>query len=350
MQIDRLDSIRLPGQSLRIMADVMAEHDLDARGLIAAAGINPEALDDPWSTLNGHQELRFEKMFIEATRHIPAVGFLVGLRYSLVTYGPLGLAVMVSATVSEGIKLFFRMQALSYSILQYRLAEDDGRVAVIADDQYTPPEMREFMHERALGSVPTFLRDMRQQQLPLDYIESPLDRPKNWMDLENLWNTEVVFRSPRSAFHFAEGVDALPLPMANPVLGDSYRRLCENMLETSPDLDSFLNGVYQVLMQSRTGFPPAIEVAARMNVSERTLHRHLARRGTSFGDILNNVRLRRARELLEDPTLTVEAIGERLGYAETASFSRFFRRMTGVSPSTYRKTSRGIFAGTTPSA
>ncbi len=348
MQIDRLDSIRLPGQSLRIMADVLAEHGLDPQPLIKAAGIDPDVVHDPWSTLNGHQELRFERIFVEATRHIPAIGFLVGLRYSLVTYGPLGLAVMVSSNVSDGLRLFTRMQALGYSILQYRLVEQGGvGVALTANDQYTPPDMLDFVHERALGSVPTFFRDMRQQKVPLKYIESPLQRPKNWMNLETLWNTEVVFRSSRTAFHFAEGAGALPLPMANAVLEDSYRRLCENILETSPDLDGFTHLVYQLLMRSRTGFPGAADVATSLSVSERTLHRRLARRGSSFGEILNNVRLRRARELLEDSSLTIEAIGERLGYAETASFSRFFRRMTSVSPSTYRKTSQVIFAGAT---
>ncbi|MFC0218016.1 helix-turn-helix domain-containing protein [Pseudochelatococcus lubricantis] len=349
MQVDRLDSIRLPNQSLRIMCEVLIEFGLDPIPLITAAGIDPNVLDDPWSTLNGHQELRFEKFFLQTTGHVAGAAFHAGLRYSLVTYGPLGLAVLVSANVTEGLRLFTKMQALGYSMLEYRLVERDGiGIAFTANDQFTPADMREFMHERALGSVPTFFWDLRQQRLPLKYVESPLDRPKNWMNLDSRWETEFIYRSSRTAFHFEAGAGALPLPMTNPVLAASYRRLCENMLETSPNFDGIVNGVYQVLMQSRTEFPSAVEVAGRLHVSERTLHRRLAQCGSSYGAILDNVRLRRARELLEDSSLAIAAIGERLGYAETASFSRFFRRVAGVSPATYRKTSRGIFASALP--
>lgn len=347
MQVDRLESIRLPGQSLRIMVEVLNELSIPVAPRMAAAGIDLNALDDPWSTVSGHQELKFEKAFFEATKHLPGTAFHLGLQYNLVIYGPLGLAVLVSPTVTHGLRLFTELQALGYSILQYRLLERDGvGTALAANDQYTPPEMLPFVHERALGSVPTFFRDMCQKPLPLKFIESPLSRPKNWLGLEDRWQTEIIFESTRTAFHLADGAGAVPLPMANSTLAGNYRRLCEKTLETSPNLDGFLHSVYQVMMLSRTGFPTVTEVAARLKVSERTLHRHLAQRGSSFGDVLDNVRLRRARELLEDSLLTVEAISECLGYAETASFSRFFKRMTGSTPSNYRTTSRDIFSAT----
>ncbi|MGB3500875.1 MAG: AraC family transcriptional regulator ligand-binding domain-containing protein [Mesorhizobium sp.] len=351
MEVDRLDSIRLPSQSLRIMVSVLNELGIDGHPLMAAAGIDLHALDDPWSTLNGHQELRFEKAFSEATKHRPSTAFEVGLQYNLVTYGPLGLAVLVSPTVTHGLRLFTEMQALGYSILHYRLLERDGiGTALTANDQYTPPAMLTFVHERALGSVPTFLGDMCQKPFSLKYIESPLKRPKNWLGLQDRWQTEIMFGAARTAFHFAEGWGAMPLPMANPTLLGNYRRLCEKMLETSPNLDGFLHSVYQVLLLAREGFPTASEVAARLKISERTLHRHLAQRASSFGKVLDNVRLRRARELLEDSVLTLETISERIGYAETASFSRFFRRMTGTTPSSYRKTSRTIFSASNRSS
>jgi AraC-like DNA-binding protein len=329
------------------MVGVLNELEIPFLPLMASAGIDLDALDDPWSTLTGHQELRFERAFFEATRHLAGTAFRVGLQYNLVTYGPLGLAVLVSPTVTDGLRLFTAMQALGYSILHYRLLERNGvGAALTANDQYTPSEMRPFVHERALGSVPTFFRDMCQKPLPLKYIESPLSRPKNWLGLEDRWETEIIFGAARTAFHFADGSGAMRLPMANPTLAGNYRHLCEKMLETSPNVDGFLHSVYQVMMLSRVGFPTVAEVAAHLKISERTLHRHLAQRGSSFGDVLDNVRLRRARELLEDSLLTVEAISERLGYAETASFSRFFRRMTGTTPSSYRDTSQDIFSAT----
>lgn len=351
MLADSFDSVRLPNQSLRIMAKVLDENGLAVAPLMAKAGIDRSVLDDPWATVSGQQELDFQILFVEATRHIPGIGLLTGQRYRLMAYGPIGLAAMVSATVIEGLRLFSRLQALGFSMMNYQLVERDGvPVAYAADDRYAPASIREFMHERALASVTTFFNDMRQQRMPLDRIESVLQRPKNWMDIETLLGTEVVFGAPRTIFHFAEGAETLPLPMASPMLEESYLKLCLNLLETSPNPDEFVRSVYHVLMQARMGFPSAREVASELGISERTLHRHLKARGTSFGTIIDNVRLRRARELLENTSRSIEAIGERLGFAETASFCRFFKRVAGVSPSDHRKTSCRIMGHLIPGA
>ena len=58
---------------------------------------------------------------------------------------------------------------------------------------------------------------------------------------------------------------------------------------------------------------------------------------------LDTVRLRRARELLDGTSQDIQTISDVLGFAEVASFSRFFRRVAGVSPSIYRRNSKDVF-------
>ncbi|MGD9865156.1 MAG: helix-turn-helix domain-containing protein [Pseudodonghicola sp.] len=346
MKVGLIQSLRLPNQSIQIMSEALVEHGIDPAPLIGEAGLPPGILQDPWGTLDGQQELTFQRLFCRATRHIPAIGFLIGLRYSLIAYGPLGLAVLVSRNVTEGLHTFTEMQALGYALLEYTLILEDGiAVGFAANDQYAPGDLSEFLHERLLGSGPTFFRDMRQENLPIRLIESPLDRPKGWMDLEARWQTEIVFRAPRSCFHFHDGAGALPLPLANPLLAENYLRLCQNMLETSPRHAGIVKSVYQLLMQTRDAFPNAQQAAEALSLSERTLHRRLAEQGSSYRQILDNVRLRRARELLENSDLPLSEISDRLGFSEMASFSRFFRRVAGLPPSNYRKDSLRIFAG-----
>lgn len=56
----------------------------------------------------------------------------------------------------------------------------------------------------------------------------------------------------------------------------------------------------------------------------------------SFFDLLNGCRVRRARELLADPTLRISDIAVAVGYGDAAHFSRIFKRVTGRSPMEYR--------------
>jgi AraC family transcriptional regulator len=48
-------------------------------------------------------------------------------------------------------------------------------------------------------------------------------------------------------------------------------------------------------------------------------------------------RMDRAKSLLQRPTLSVTQIGIQLGFRETSSFTRAFRRFTGLTPTEYRR-------------
>lgn len=60
----------------------------------------------------------------------------------------------------------------------------------------------------------------------------------------------------------------------------------------------------------------------------------------SFYDILNAIRIRKAKELLADPSLKIGDIGEMVGYADTAHFARTFKKLEGMSANEYRNSLR----------
>ncbi|MBB6735587.1 AraC family transcriptional regulator [Cohnella zeiphila] len=62
--------------------------------------------------------------------------------------------------------------------------------------------------------------------------------------------------------------------------------------------------------------------------------------GLSPGEFVHAVRHREARRLLRETDLSVERVGESVGYGDIHYFSRVFRRHEGISPTDYRKLSR----------
>lgn len=56
----------------------------------------------------------------------------------------------------------------------------------------------------------------------------------------------------------------------------------------------------------------------------------------SFYDLLKAARLKEAKILLAEPSLTISDIAERVGYADIGHFSRVFKKQEGVSPNEYR--------------
>ena len=59
--------------------------------------------------------------------------------------------------------------------------------------------------------------------------------------------------------------------------------------------------------------------------------------GEGILDYMNRLRISRAQELMEQGNLSLEEIGERVGYASTRTFRRAFVKVTGISPGKYRK-------------
>lgn len=83
------------------------------------------------------------------------------------------------------------------------------------------------------------------------------------------------------------------------------------------------------------------EVADHCFVSQWHLSKLLNRfEGKSFYDILNDIRIRHAKELLENKELKISEISEMTGYTDSAHFARIFRKLTGVSANEYRNTLR----------
>jgi transcriptional regulator GlxA family with amidase domain len=88
------------------------------------------------------------------------------------------------------------------------------------------------------------------------------------------------------------------------------------------------------------------DIADRAAMSVRTLNRRFqAETGQTPMQWVAGVRVRHAQQLLESTSYGVERIGRDVGFTSAANFREQFRRLTGVSPQSYRNTFRDRMAG-----
>ena len=78
-------------------------------------------------------------------------------------------------------------------------------------------------------------------------------------------------------------------------------------------------------------------VARRLGMIPRTLQRALAREGVTFKEVRDDVLWDGVHGLLANPECSVETIAMQAGFADSAAFSKAFKRRMGCSPSGYRK-------------
>jgi AraC-like DNA-binding protein len=82
------------------------------------------------------------------------------------------------------------------------------------------------------------------------------------------------------------------------------------------------------------------EVARLLSMHHRTLNRRLKAEGTTFQQLLDEVRFEAACQLLDTARIPITEIAVSLGYAETSAFSRAFRRWSGATPLERRQRSQ----------
>lgn len=79
------------------------------------------------------------------------------------------------------------------------------------------------------------------------------------------------------------------------------------------------------------------DVADQIYVSQWHLSKLLNKQtGQNFSEILNGIRMEKAKELLKDPSLRISDIAEEVGFLDMAHFSRVFKKMEGMSANEYR--------------
>jgi len=77
-------------------------------------------------------------------------------------------------------------------------------------------------------------------------------------------------------------------------------------------------------------------VASELSMSDRTLQRRLTDEGTTFKQLLTQVRHEQARAYLADPNLDIKEVAFLVGYEDENSFYRAFRLWEGETPSNWR--------------
>ena len=102
--------------------------------------------------------------------------------------------------------------------------------------------------------------------------------------------------------------------------------------------DDFVGPLRLVLRAYLPDGSPSIGLAAKLaGTTVRTLQRRLADLGTTYSQLLDDLRHDVAIYLLRDPNRQAADVSRELGYCDPAIFTRAFRRWTGMTPSKFRR-------------
>ncbi|MBO6508900.1 MAG: AraC family transcriptional regulator [Roseibium sp.] len=109
---------------------------------------------------------------------------------------------------------------------------------------------------------------------------------------------------------------------------------------------TFLGNVeFHIIDGLSKGESSASQVAQKLAMTERTFARRLADEGTTFSEILEDVRRNLSEEYLKKSELALPEIAFLLGYSDSPAFIRAYKRWFGVTPGARASEVRGLKAG-----
>lgn len=221
--------------------------------------------------------------------------------------------------ISSRSMLIIPFVNITYEIENQRYSLVPGQAA------FVKPFLRRCvpaLHENYLRMIVSF-------QAPVESVYMPSSAILN-MTIDAWGHAECLLRH-----YYNDSRVALALALAS-----LLAELSGNAVETLPRKDNSRQIVSAVsLINQQLGESFGIkDIANRMGWSVSHLRRRFRDEiGISIGDYIGRRRLESAQRLLVDTRISVSEVAQRCGYDTIYSFSRFFKRNTGVSPQKFRQ-------------
>lgn len=328
---------RRDNTNLRLLLEVAAEQGVDTLTCLANTGL--QGALDPLETIASvelWQELAVIRNLV-AQHPAPGIGLQVGRHYHLTSLGLLGYAMLASRTLRDAIDVTSQFRPLSLSICPVHLQPHADGLWMTLDESVLPADARCLVVERGLTAWQCLFSELLQRP----FVPLKVDMCVPGMGAPALYSAHfacaVNTQANRNSMLIAVADLDTPLPLANAMTQRTCANLCQHLCDSLDDIQAPLAHQVMQLLMGRSGqIHPAREVAAYLGLSERTLHRRLAEEGYPYRRLDERVRRNLAERLLRDSALGLDSIARQLGYAEAASFSRAFKRWTGLPPDHWR--------------
>jgi len=181
-------------------------------------------------------------------------------------------------------------------------------------------------------------RQVTDSRLAPRHLRIRLRRDEAPAEFRSFFGCDVEFGAESDEIIFPASMASLPIVDRDNYLNDLLRRYAEAALADRPQERvthrSAVEGVLPQLLPHAIANVP--NVAKKLAVSRRTLLRKLSDEGVGFSEILEKTRLALAKRYLAERDLHITEIAWLLGYHEVSSFTRAFKRWTGVPPRQFR--------------
>jgi AraC-like DNA-binding protein len=318
------------------LLEYLESEGFDLKTILDRAGIAQSALEGTKTRIPKRKFQALWQAASEATGD-PAIALRVSTMVKTDTLGIIGYLALASESRRKAFELVKGLTPLLWEDTECELVSD-GEVAFIRCTTDRDPQASRFTMEYAIGLTVTMSRVLGAGRS--DPLEARFSYPAPAYadEYERILRLPVRFDAGENGVLFPLSMMDTLNPAADAVLRQMLERYAADQLAKIPTSARFSQRARACIRSMLPlGSLTADTVAAQFRMSERTLRRRLQDEGTSYQEILNDVRVELARHYLTKEKREIAEVALILGFSDQSAFTKAFRRWIGQTPAEFAR-------------
>ncbi|WP_120501262.1 AraC family transcriptional regulator [Roseovarius sp. EL26] len=332
------DIWNVPGFGVHHIAKLLENRGSDIVALLRSANLPVDIHETPPNFVDVRNELRLLELAVQETGD-RLFAISAGRTFNPRKTTLLSYVFLNSPTVGEAIE-----KAVNYARLVRGFAKlsfyEDGNGMFLEIDSISQLMRADGAHnEFRISAFLTSLQIAAATPLSIHEIRFPHELTEDAQtQISEVLSIKVKQSQRVPGILFDKTILDIPIRDADPALLLHLETHVQTLMsDLAPDIGE-TSSLVQSEITSRLSFtaPTQDDVAKTLGMSISTLGRKLAKEGTTYKQLLKDIRARLAEQYLDDPKLSLSDIAFALGYSDQAAFTNAYKTWTGQSPGSVR--------------
>ncbi len=325
--------------SAQAIIDFFLQFNMDTKALASELGIDEALISEadqrlPLSIYHSIWDLAIKKS------QCPELGLSIAQNEGIEDLGLVAHVVYNSSTIKEGLEHYIRLFSVVNEAIELECEIIDKRCHLRyiykSPDFYHIPDI-----ERTLAIV--VLRTIKAVGLETRFhcVNFQHSQPEYAQKFEDVFPCKVNFDQPYCEVIFDSKMLSMKPKRRNPHTRVATLNYANQVLSRlfKRSISSKVKRIIEKNLSD--GSFDAEQTAKLLNMSRQTLYRKLKNDGSSYSDLVDQVKQNKAFFLLKQTQLPLTVIAYDLGFSELSAFTRAFKRWTAQTPAEYRKQATG---------
>ena len=328
-----------PVVKIAMVVESLKDEGVSPKDALAGIHVFETQLGSPAIRVSANKVIESYRNAIRLSRN-PHFAFRTGLRFHVSSYGMYGFAILSGTDFRRTMTFAVEYHQLAAPLVDVQFSEQGELAAwtmVPVPYPQVDAELYKFIVELQAGVHVSLHRDIMGQLFYPAELHFTFGRPRGAKKGVGVFGCPVLYGQPENKLIFdTEWLNGTPT-LGNEVTNSQVTELCDRLL-SELKLSTGLAGRVREIFLASLGRPMSFDlVAERLRISSRTLRRRLEQEGTSFRELIDELRAHAAIKYVRDTDLTIEDIAFALGFSDAAAFRHAFRRWTKGAPHEYRR-------------